>query len=263
MSGLIARLQQALNSGVVLREEPFGRLSEVDPETALRLREFLPVVALHRSGNELTRIDTAVRAGVLVETDVQVHDGRFVAEHEHRAGPLSYDWQRRLWRLGDPPFSLEPVLAEAKRLDAGLLLDLKLTTDWVPALIGLVRRYGLIENAAFTGEWRPLDAIHDYGVTTTAGFNYGGMNRGWKLERFLREQPRMKRPGVSLHKKLASRENIERLHGTGAQVLVYVVSDGAEALELLRHGADGLVTNNVALAEVWRAPKTQLSSTGP
>jgi glycerophosphoryl diester phosphodiesterase len=190
---------------------------------------------------------------VLVETDVQVHDGVFVAEHEHRAGPLSYDWHRRLLRLSHPPFELEPVLQQARRLDARLLLDLKLDATWVPALLGLVKRHVSLDTVAFTGEWRPLDAIRESGVKT-AGFNYGGMNRWWKLERFLRQQPRLQRPGVSLHKKLASRENIDRLHAGGAAVLVYVVWDPAEALDLLQRGADGLITNNIALAEVWSQP---------
>jgi hypothetical protein len=239
-----------LRRGIALNEEPSGHLAGVDEATRALLRAYQPVVAIHRGGNLLARLASSVSGDALIETDVRLRRGELVVAHEHWLGPLAYDWPRRFLRLGDRPIRLPRLLSEAKRLNARLLLDLKLDAAWVPALIGQLRQNGLLETTAFTGEWAPLDAIAASGAPTQ-GLYYGSINRPWRLYRFLDEQRTYLRPAVSLHKRLATAHNLQRLHAVNARALVYVVSEPQEALELLARGADGLITNNLTLAEVW------------
>jgi hypothetical protein len=206
---------------------------------------------VHRGGNRLSYLAYLVRGGAaLIETDVRMQSGELVVAPERWLGPLAYDWSRKLLRLGDRPFRLTRLLAETKRLDARLLLDLKLDPAWAPALVGRLRQHDMLHDTAFTGEWRILDAIAESGVAHQ-GLYYGSINRPGRLQRFLNQQPRLHRPGVSLRKSLASPRNIARLHASGARVLVYVVSEAEEALANLQAGADGLITNNLDLALVW------------
>jgi hypothetical protein len=246
-----------LRRGFVLREEPFGRLYEVDAVTRDRLRAFTPKVALHRAGHISGPFETAAELGVLAETDVRAHRGELVVSHEHRLGPLSFDRSRLLLRCGDPGLPLTAVLEEAQRLRARMLLDLKLDATWAPALMGALKRYELLDSVTFTGEWEVLDAIAASSVEAPSLY-YGSINRPWKLTRFLEQQTERGRRGISLNKRLASRDNLGRLQDAGLSVLVYVVSRPDEALALLERGADGLITNNVVLAEVWGSAEAAL-----
>ncbi|MFD3523912.1 glycerophosphodiester phosphodiesterase [Streptomyces sp. NPDC058653] len=134
------------------------------------------IVSAHRGANTLAPENTlksyeyAFAYGVdLVEVDVQqTKDGRFVALHDSTVdrttdgtGPvtdLTYDQVRALnaadyepWKGGeyDPAriASLEEILALAKRVGAGVELDVKGSVTEEGRLAELVGRYGLIEKS--------------------------------------------------------------------------------------------------------------------
>jgi glycerophosphoryl diester phosphodiesterase len=137
-----------------------------------------PVISAHRGAlnlapeNTLASYEYAFAYGVdLVEVDVQqTADGRFVALHDDtvdrttdgtgRIADLTYDQVRALnaadyapWKGGefDPArvASLDEVLALARRVGAGVELDIKGSVTEEGELAELVGRYGLIEESIF------------------------------------------------------------------------------------------------------------------
>jgi hypothetical protein len=242
---------RTLRRGLVLKEHPFGELSEVDTPTTAQLRKYQPFVGVHRGGNDLERIAVSAATGGYAEADVRVWHDDLVVAHERRLGPFEYDPTRYLLRLAESPLMLSSVLAEAERLHARLLLDFKIGPEWAPTVLWALRKHGLLRRTAFTGAWSALDAIAASGAVM-AGLHYGSIDRDWKLQRFQDDQVKHQRSDASLHVNLASEENIRRLHEANVRVVVYVVSEGHEALELLQAGADGIITNNLSLANVWR-----------
>jgi hypothetical protein len=256
LSDILGQAFRPLRRGLVLKEHPFGELSEVDEATAAELVKYQPFVGVHRGGNDLARIGVSAATDGYVETDLRMWRGELIVAHERRIGPVEYDPTRSLIRLAGAPLKLSTVLGEVERLNARLLLDFKIGAEWAPAVIGSLRKHRLLTTTAFTGLWSPLDAIAASGVET-AGLYYGSIDRDWKLDRFLDEQARHQRSEASLHVKLATEENIRRLHKSKVRVVVYVISEGQQALQLLRRGADGIITNNLSLAKVWKVPREE------
>ena len=54
---------------------------------------------------------------------------------------------------------------------------------------------------------------------------------------------RVRAESVHLHRRLATRERIQKLHAQGFRVYVYTVDDPEEQRRLLGHGVDGIFTN--------------------
>jgi glycerophosphoryl diester phosphodiesterase len=116
-------------------------------------------------------------------------------------------------------------------------------------LFEAVRQRGLASRAWFTGGWKALDAIGAVDPATRR--YYGDVSKPHRLQRFLAEQPARARPGISMERRLVTPDSVAQLHRTGVEVLAYTVSEASEALDLLRAGVDGLITNNLSLTELY------------
>jgi len=241
---------RALEHGFVLREETLVR-APISASLRQELLGYRPTVVVHRGGNGPSRFARSIEAGArFIETDVRWRDEALVVGHERWAGPVAYDTNRWLLRLDEAAPPLEVVLREASKHDCTLMLDLKLgEPERVVWLLEALRQHGLESRAWFTGDWAALDAIAE--ATEGEPTLYYGVNKPAHLNRFFEEQAKAKRPAVSLNKRLATKETLATLHALGVQAMVYTVTKPSEALPLLKAGADGLITNNLSLVELF------------
>ena len=228
-----------------------------------------PLISAHRGAltlapeNTLASYEYAFAFGVpLVEVDVQqTKDGRFVALHDSTVdrttdgtgeiSTLTYDEVRRLNAADYEPWkgtefdpsrvaSLEEVLALARRVGAGIELDIKGSVAEEGELAQLVESYGLIEESIFnSGDVRIMQAAPG------ARFIY---NRDlWEPPFLLWEIARIV-PVFGSRLDEYTPESIAAIHDGCGVVMPHVYDQGpeqevAQYLQARSIGADGAQTN--------------------
>jgi glycerophosphoryl diester phosphodiesterase len=216
----------------------------------------------HRGASALAPENTpaafqlAVELGCdMLEFDVLARsDGTVVVAHDPR-------------HLRDPGLVTFDEALEffAERLPSvGLQVDLK-RRGIEAAVVAALRRHGVIERSWVSGfDADALRRVAELDPELPRSFTYprdrfGVSKRGplapvvrGALKTFGSSLPqripallrRARATALTLHYSVASREAIERAHELGAPVYVWTVDDPARAQQLVRWGADGIITND-------------------
>jgi glycerophosphoryl diester phosphodiesterase len=247
---IFGSVRRVLERGVALREETLVE-DAIEPSLGEELLRYRPTVVVHRGGNGPSRFARSIEAGArVIETDVRWRDGALVVGHERWVGPVAFDTNRWLLRVDPVAPPLEVVLDEAAEHDCRLMLDLKLgASAHAGSLLEALRSHGLEDKTWFTGDWSALDAIAE--ASAGRATRHYGVNKPGRLRRFFDEQASAQRAGVSLNKRLATPETLAQLHALELETIVYTVTDPREASQLLMAGADGLITNNLSLVQLF------------
>jgi glycerophosphoryl diester phosphodiesterase len=228
-----------------------------------------PLISAHRGAltlapeNTLASYEYAFAFGVpLVEVDVQqTKDGRFVALHDSTVdrttdgtgeiSTLTYDEVRRLNAADYEPWkgtefdpsrvaSMEQVLALARRVGAGIELDIKGSVTEEGELAELVASYGLIEESIYnSGDVRILQ--------TAPGARFIYNRDDWEPPFLLWEIARIV-PVFGSRLDEYTPESIAAIHDGCGVVMPHVYDAGpeqevAQYLQARAIGADGAQTN--------------------
>jgi glycerophosphoryl diester phosphodiesterase len=205
-----------------------------------------PFVIAHRAGNDLDRLQWALRHGIaVVEADLHLYAGRIEVRHLKTLGPVPVLWDR--WTLA-PPWTarlrLDRVLA-AMRPGAELMLDLKGHDPRLPALVAAA----LGEHA--TGapvtvcarHWPLLDLLP--AVPAVRPVHSVGTRR--QLEGLRRRFVGRRLHGVSIHRKLLDARTVDDLRRRADVVMTWPVKTRADVRELVGWGVQGLITESPEL----------------
>lgn len=242
-----------VNRGHTFNPDKYGYFGSVDELEKIKLRTFSPLTVGHNGANTESRLEQSLNAHMdFIEADVSYNNRSFWVGHEKRIlGFFSYDEESKAGWIGGPKMFLEDVLLLATNTDKKLLLDLKdVYPGDIDKLLQLLSKYEALESSAFSGKsWRTLTNLIAMGVKSKNIFFTINSRDGY--EAFKRFEVLSIPFGVSLNKSLADPGNISALQVRGGRVLVYKVDSGEDALTVLRNGANGLISNNLSLLEIW------------
>lgn len=245
-----------LTRGIAFNEERFGHLGEIPQWLAAELQKFSPVTIAHRGGNNGDNFRNSISCGVdLIEADIRSEDGVLAVSHEQYLGPIALDRARKYFRLGGPQFSFDKLTSWTSSVHQGMFLDLKgLGENSLPKIQSTINKYG-VENLTYysTNNWKLLDKIGELqGRNDHLFYTVGNRNA---LEKFLEEQRKRPRLGVSIDESLVDEESVAALKAWGVTVFAYVVHWPGDGLRLLESGVDGLISNNLDLLAVFTKPR--------
>jgi glycerophosphoryl diester phosphodiesterase len=198
----------------------------------------------HRAGNDLSLLREAEERGIeVVEADVRLWRGRLEVRHLKTLGPLPILWDR--WELASPwaPRLMLRDLLGALGERTELLLDLKGRTPRLSELVlaELPAERGITVCAR---SWRLLDPFSAR-ANVRAVYSVGSRRA---LRRILREPPRRKLDGVSVHERLLDPSTVAELRAVAGVVMTWPVNTSQRARELVAAGVDGLISDNLQLA---------------
>jgi glycerophosphoryl diester phosphodiesterase len=200
----------------------------------------------HRAGNDLTRLRQAEQLGFeLVEADVRLWRHRPEVRHLKTLGPIPILWDR--WRLANP---FTPRLVIARLLDAvgpdtELMLDLKGRNTELTRLVLAELAKNPRPITVCARSWRLLEPFvgrHDVRVVYSVGTRR-------ELRTLLRRFRDRQIEGVSIHERLLDASTAAELRRLAATVLSWPVNTLERARELSAIGIDGLISDNLALAQ--------------
>lgn len=204
-----------------------------------------PLAIAHRGGNSIEDARRTIALGCdLIETDIWYRHGHLELRHKHRLGPLPILWERWSLALAINQLTLADLLAT---IDEDSLLFLDLKGDEIelgPAIVDEMRRTAPNNRIALCGRSYPqLDAV--LGEPDVTVFYSVGEEREWP-EAWPRLEA-MTSPALSLHRKLATPETMERLNAMNATVVCWDVNTVAHARHLRELGVSGFTSDNLAL----------------
>lgn len=201
----------------------------------------------HRSGNDLRRIDEAVRHDArLIECDLRLYRGRIEVRHLKTIGPIPILWDT--WRLANPfaqRLQLHELLKAVESRGIELMLDLKgrqrqlsrlvvdqLATHAADAAVTVcARRWDLLE---------PFDELPHVRMVCSIGSRRG-------LRRLLAQHRSRRLGGVSIHADLLDPHTVAELNAAAELVMTWPVNDADRARTLLAWGVNGLITDEAHL----------------
>jgi glycerophosphoryl diester phosphodiesterase len=178
---------------------------------------------------------------VLVEADIRLRGGRLEATHLKPGWPLPVLWDR--WALA-PSWRRQTALGEllaAVPLETELMLDLKGSTRRVAELVRdeLQPQLGLRRLSVCARSWGLLDLFADDPVRRIHSV---GSARG--LRALLRRETEGARiEAVSIHERLLDGHVVASLRAIADVVMSWPVNRPERAIELIRLGVDGLITD--------------------
>jgi glycerophosphoryl diester phosphodiesterase len=203
----------------------------------------------HSAANYRQSLRLALDAGVdLIEADVWPRWNRVVARHERGVIALPLIFDKWYVRPEIRPITL-PEIVETVGDRAGLYLDLKSDNDrYLRHIVEITRGNGVSSRTAITSpHWHALQYIE--GLAPEVSSYYTVIYRR-HLEPFwahLDEHPEVN--GAAMRHGLLSSDLLGALHARGLRVLAWTVDSPARAVELLRWGVDGIISNRLDLLE--------------
>jgi hypothetical protein len=197
----------------------------------------------HRAGNCLADLRAAERLhSTLVEADVRLYRGCLEVRHLKTVGPVPLLWDRwqvvAPWR---PRLQLSELLAAISD-KTELVLDLKGRDERLATRArAAIEPY--FDRRRFTvcaRRWSMLDAFVGHPVRRVHSVGNARQLRGL-LRRFAGERL----DGVAIHERLLDTESISSLQAIADVVMTWPVNQPERALELVRLGVNGLITDDV------------------
>ena len=203
-----------------------------------------PLLIAHRAGNRLADLRVAEGLQATVEADVRLHRGRLEVRHVKTAGPLPLLWDR--WRVEAgwrPRLELHELLARAGAGTA-LLLDLKgPRRELAERVLAALRPHlGARRLSVCARSWGLLDAFD--GVPVRRIHSVGSARQ---LRLLLRRAAGRRLDGVSVHERLVDARSAAALRAVADDLFTWPVNRPERALELVRLGVTGLITDVPAL----------------
>ncbi len=219
----------------------------------------------HGFGNSRKLIDVALATPIdMIEADVRLWKGRLWLGHDRRLPLLPVYVSRRSlepptsralrlgpWqaRLQTAPLPLEELLEAAGR--CRLLLDLKQSgrsesaSEFAEALAAQLRRFGRTASDCLCGDWPLLDAVRRLLPEVRLYYSVGDPPRWQALVERLDGGDRI--TGVSLRSTLFDGPSAAILQSKSIETFCWCVDDPAEAVRVAMLGADGIISNDLAL----------------
>lgn len=201
----------------------------------------------HRAGNELSRLEEALEAGVdYAEADVWLHRGTLEVRHDKTAGPLPILWERWSLKPGWTPRLVFDALLAAASGRGRLLVDLKGREDGLGEAVAVaVKRAAATDAVAFCGGWPHLDRIRDLLPQVPLFYTIGN------VERLALLRPRLAReeiPGVSIDSRILTESIVSELSSSGVrEIITWAVETSAAARRVLGWGVSGVISDSLAL----------------
>jgi hypothetical protein len=231
------------------RRDPliFGK---VDETTASELLKFSPLTVFHNVMNDKLRFETALDTEAdYIDVDLIEFKGGIYAQHnEHKIVPIA-DKLLSLVIDSSPQTRFEKVAATAAQRRKGLYLDFKnLSEKDFSKVQRTIKTHGLEESSMFNSKDREL--LEKVGAIYGPEKTFLSIGTQRALERL--ESEGSFKGNISLARHLASKEAIRDIKTGGYKVIVFTINDPQEALEKLRNGSDGFVSENVGLLNVWQ-----------
>jgi glycerophosphoryl diester phosphodiesterase len=213
-------------------------------------RRRAPFLVAHRAGNDLARLREAERFGAaLVEADVRRFRGRVEVRHLKTVGPLPILWDR--WRL-ENPFTPRLLLGELlAALSSGEpMLDLKGRDPRLAAAVLELLRPRLAAGRRVTVCARSRRLLDPFvGLPGVSIVHSVGSRR--QLRAFRRSaSPSL--DGISVHERLLDLETVRDLRERAGLLMTWPVKTLERARELAAWGVDGLISENLELAQALR-----------
>jgi glycerophosphoryl diester phosphodiesterase len=222
----------------------------------------------HAYGNSRRTLRRALAAPIdMLEADVWYRAGDVHVRHERRLGPLPILIDRRsvaahtLGAVLSLPrgYYLRPdlcglTLSGLLRLTAGrkaLLLDVKPARDadidaFAAGIAHQVQAHDAAAWVQVCGQyWPVLDRLQQTAPEIIVRYS---MERAYQWERFLRLLAEGKPPGrVCIQHAFWTKERAHVLRACGISVYCWTVDDPGAARALIERGADGIISNDLAL----------------
>lgn len=218
-----------------------------------------PLAIAHRSGNLLSTLREAERAGVdLVEADLWRYRGRVEVRHLKTMGPVPLLWDR--WRLVSaraPRLTLSELLnAASPRTE--LMFDLKGHDRALPEALraALAQRPESAEGRPYTvcsQSWELLEPFHD---EPRARVVHSIGSRRMLADFMHRFDPRGVE-AISIHQKLLTRERVTALLAYAPTIFAWGVNRRTRQRELAEWGVLGMISDNPALLEELAGGRSQ------
>ncbi|MPZ22143.1 MAG: hypothetical protein GEU28_01035 [Dehalococcoidia bacterium] len=220
-------------------------LRAVAPE----LQAYPAIRVAHSAANYRRSMRQALAAGVdLVEADVWPRWNRVVARHERGVIALPLVFDKWYVRPEVRPITLEEI-AETAGPYAGLYLDLKSDNErYLRNIVQVLERYQLTERAAISSSyWHAIQYIEAMSPSISS---YYTVRTRSSLDPFwdhLDEHPEVN--GTAIRHGLLSPALVDAFHARGLRVLAWTIDVPSRALELLRWGVDGIISNRLDLLQ--------------
>lgn len=230
---------------LVGRTGPATDIEAVLPE----LRKHRAVRVAHSAANHRAPMQAAVEAGVdLIEADVWPRWNRVVSRHERGvfALPLVFDkWYARPEIM---PITLQEIISTVGDR-AGLYLDLKSDNQrYLDHIVEIVGSAGMTERTAITSpHWQALSYIEAQAPAVSSYYTVIARRNLWPFWDHLDEHPEVN--GTAMRHGLLNPDLIGALHERGLKILAWTVDSPARALQLLRWGVDGIISNRLDLLQ--------------
>lgn len=211
-----------------------------------------PLLIAHRAGNHLEQLAPAASAGAqIIEIDVWFHRGRVEVGHDKTLGPIPLRWDRWSLALGrSRQLSISDVLTRFPA-DAKPMFDLKGTDPRLPERLQRAieedfpgRAYTVSsQNWAYLDEFLGADRAH---VIRSVGSTE-------MLQQMRRDLETWSGAGIGLNQELLTNEVIDELRQATPLIVTWTVNDLERALDLVRRGVGGIITDRLAVIRAMRA----------
>jgi glycerophosphoryl diester phosphodiesterase len=228
-----------------------------------------PTLIAHAYGNTRDRLEAALAAPVdAIELDVWYRGGQIWVRHEprldplpllvdkrmpgHKRPPLSFPLGKRLYvRLDFNRLKLDDVLQTVAG-SKGLLIDLKgsyhaqQNLEFAQALVGKIREHRAEPWVAVCGQfWPVLEDVRREAPDIEVRYSVERVFQWEKFMRMVGEDERVRK--VCIEHRFLNEERVRFIEEQGVDIFCWTVDDRAEAHRLVKAGADGIISNDLAL----------------
>ena len=185
-----------------------------------------------------------------IEIDVFTHNGEVYVGHPDKLAGIPIDSSKSTIGLDNPVRKFSEVAEEVFTDGKKLFIDFK-DGPSVGRVFDFLAEKQMLETSSFTSTaWGNLIEIRNRQGGNCDNLFFTIQNDE-DFEKFIEYDKFPRAPfGVSLDKKSATRENIQKLKARGAIVYVYTVDTPEGALNFIGDGADGITTNNISLMNI-------------
>jgi glycerophosphoryl diester phosphodiesterase len=225
-----------------------------DGDTNVTLHE-RPLLIAHRAGNHLEKLTPAADAGAqIIEIDVWFHRDGLEVGHDKTLGPVPLRWDRWSLALGaHRELEVRDVLQRFPP-DAKPMFDLKGTDPRLPEALqrAIAEHFPGRPYTVSSQNWAYLDEF--LGVENAHVIRSVGSAK--MLAQMRRDLDRWTGAGIGLDVELLTSAVIEELQQGTPLIVTWTVNDLERAIDLVRQGVGGIITDRLEVIRAMRARQT-------
>lgn len=171
-----------------------------------------------------------------------------VARHERGVVVLPLVFDKWYVRPEIRPITLPEIIANLGG-QTGLYLDLKSDNErFLDHIVGIIQDAAIVERTAITSpHWQALAYIEARAPAVTSYYTVIARRHLWPFWDHLDEYPEVN--GTAIRQGLLNPALVEAFHARGLKILAWTVDSPSRALELLRWGVDGIISNRLDLLQ--------------